>query len=122
MLNIRFNDLHDSAGLTRRLHAALAAAGCRYDLDAECSGESFLTRPGAFVDALSGAIARSTGVTPTLDTGGGTSDARFIARYCPVAEFGAVGASLHQVNENAPVEELRRLAAAYRAILHEVLG
>jgi succinyl-diaminopimelate desuccinylase len=122
MLNIRFNDLHDSAGLTQRLHAALAAAGCRYDLDAECSGESFLTRPGAFVDALSGAIARSTGVTPTLDTGGGTSDARFIARYCPVAEFGAVGASLHQVNENAPVEELRRLAAAYRAILHEVLG
>ena len=122
MLNIRFNDLHGSDALTQRLHAALAAAGCRYDLQAECSGESFLTRPGPFVDALSRAIARSTGVTPALDTGGGTSDARFIARYCPVAEFGAVGASLHQVNEYAPVDELRRLAAAYRAILHEVLG
>lgn len=122
MLNIRFNDLHTSDALTQRLHAALAAAGCRYDLQAECSGESFLTRPGPFVDALSRAIARSTGVTPALDTGGGTSDARFIARYCPVAEFGAVGASLHQVNENAPVDELRRLAATYRAILHEVLG
>jgi succinyl-diaminopimelate desuccinylase len=122
MLNIRFNDLHDSAGLTQRLHAALQAAGCRYDLDAECSGESFLTRPGPFVDALTRAIAASTGITPALDTGGGTSDARFIARYCPVAEFGAVGATLHQVNENAPVEELRALAATYRAILHEVLG
>jgi succinyl-diaminopimelate desuccinylase len=122
MLNIRFNDLHDSAGLTQRLHAALQAAGCRYEMDAECSGESFLTRPGPFVDALTRAIAASTGVTPALDTGGGTSDARFIARYCPVAEFGAVGATLHQVNENAPVEELRRLAATYRAILHEVLG
>jgi succinyl-diaminopimelate desuccinylase len=122
MLNIRFNDLHDSAGLTQRLHAALAAAGCRYDLDAECSGESFLTRPGPFVDALSRAIARSTGVTPALDTGGGTSDARFIALYCPVAEFGAVGATLHQVDEHAPVDELRRLAATYRAILDEVLG
>ncbi|WP_198371867.1 succinyl-diaminopimelate desuccinylase [Roseomonas rosulenta] len=122
MLNIRFNDLHTSQALTQRLHAALAAAGCRYEMTAECSGESFLTRPGPFVDALTRAIAASTGVTPGLDTGGGTSDARFIARYCPVAEFGAVGATLHQVNENAPVDELRRLAAAYRAILHEVLG
>jgi len=122
MLNIRFNDLHTSAALTERLHAALRAAGCAYEMQAECSGESFLTRPGPFVEALSRAIARSTGVEPALDTGGGTSDARFIARYCPVAEFGAVGATLHQVNEHAPVEELRRLAATYRAVLEEILG
>ena len=122
MLNIRFNDLHSSASLTERLHAALRATGAAYDLQAECSGEAFLTRPGPFVDALSRAVARSTGVTPALDTGGGTSDARFIARYCPVAEFGAVGATLHQVNEHAPVEELRRLAGAYRAVLEEILG
>ena len=122
MLNIRFNDLHSSATLTERLHAALRAAGCAYDMQAECSGESFLTRPGPFVDALSRAIARSTGVEPALDTGGGTSDARFIARYCPVAEFGALGDALHQVNEHASVEDLRRLAGAYRAVLEEVLG
>lgn len=122
MLNIRFNDLHSSASLTERLHAALRAAGCAYDLQAECSGESFLTRPGPFVDALARAVARSTGQAPALDTGGGTSDARFIARYCPVAEFGAVGATLHQVDEHAPVEELRRLSATYRAVLEEILG
>ncbi len=122
MLNIRFNDLHSSASLTERLHAALRAAGCAYELKAECSGESFLTRPGPFVDALSRAIARSTGETPALDTGGGTSDARFIARYCPVAEFGAVGTTLHQVNENASVDELRHLAGTYRAIIEEILG
>lgn len=122
MLNIRFNDLHSSTSLTERLHAALQAAGCRYDLQADCSGESFLTRPGPFVDALTRAVTRSTGVEPALDTGGGTSDARFIARYCPVAEFGAVGAALHQVNEYAPVEELRRLAATYREVLEELLG
>ena len=122
MLNIRFNDHHTSAALTERLHAALRAAGCAYELIAECSGESFLTRPGPFVDALSRAIERSTGVAPVLDTGGGTSDARFIARYCPVAEFGAVGATLHQVNEHASVGELRRLAAAYETIIAEILG
>jgi succinyl-diaminopimelate desuccinylase len=121
MLNIRFNDHHDSAALTERLHAALKAAGARYTLRAECSGESFLTKPGPFVEALSRAIARATGQTPALDTGGGTSDARFIARYCPVAEFGAIGDTAHQVDESTSVEGLRRLAGAYRAILEEML-
>jgi len=94
MINIRFNDLHTSAHLIERLHAAFRAAGARYTMETACSGESFLTAPGPFVQALSDAIAQSTGVTPTLDTGGGTSDARFIARYCPVAEFGAVGETM----------------------------
>jgi succinyl-diaminopimelate desuccinylase len=120
MLNSRFNDHHDGASLTERLHAALRAAGARYELCTAVS-ESFLTQPGPFVDGLVRAIARSTGVTPVLDTGGGTSDARFIARYCPVAEFGAVGETPHQVDERAPVEELRRLAGAYRTILEEFL-
>jgi len=122
MLNIRFNDLHTSAALTERLHAALRAAGCTYDMQADCSGESFLTRPGPFVDALSRAVARSTGVEPALDTGGGTSDARFIARFCPVAELGGVGATMHQVDERVPVEELRGLGVRYRAVLEEMLA
>jgi succinyl-diaminopimelate desuccinylase len=122
MLNIRFNDHHRSEQLIERLHAAFRAAGARYDMRTECSGESFLTEPGPFVHGLSRAIARATGVEPKLDTGGGTSDARFIARYCPVAEFGAVGETPHQVDERAPVEELHRLAATYRAILEEFLA
>jgi succinyl-diaminopimelate desuccinylase len=56
-------------------------------------------------------------VDPKLDTGGGTSDARFIARYCPVAEFGLVGATMHQTDERVPVAELRDLARIYRGIL-----
>jgi len=111
-----------SARLVERLHAAFAAAGARYEMRTECSGESFLTQPGPFVDGLSRAILRATGVTPALDTGGGTSDARFIARYCPVAEFGAIGDTPHQVDERTSVEELRRLAGAYRAILEEFLS
>ena len=121
MINIRFNDLHTSAQLIERLHAAFRAAGARYTMETACSGESFLTAPGPFVQALSDAIALSTGVTPTLDTGGGTSDARFIARYCPVAEFGAVGETPHQVDERTSVADLHRLAETYRAILAALL-
>ena len=67
------------------------------------------------------AIAEATGREPKLDTGGGTSDARFIARYCPVAEFGLVGQTMHQVDECVPVDELRDLARIYRAVLGKLL-
>ena len=110
-LNIRFNDLHSSASLTARLRAVLEREAPRHELAVECSGESFLTKPGPFVDALVRAVRASTGQEPKLDTGGGTSDARFVARHCSVADLGAVGATMHQVDERTPVAELRALAA-----------
>ena len=116
-LNIRFNDHHTGADLTRWLHAAMAPHAPRATLDVVISGESFLTQPGAWTALLSGAVQRVTGATPRLDTGGGTSDARFIAPYCPVAEFGLVGRTMHQVNEGVPVAELRQLAEIYAAVL-----
>jgi succinyl-diaminopimelate desuccinylase len=119
MVNIRFNDLHSSAGLTEHLHAALRAEEARYDMRVSVSGESFLTKPGAYVDALRQAVRRATGEEPKLDTGGGTSDARFITRYCPVVELGGVGSTMHQVNEAVPVAELRALADLYRVVLEE---
>ncbi len=117
MLNIRFNSDHTGASLSAWLRAVLAQHAERFDLDISISGESFLTEPGALVDTLRQAITDASGVEPKLDTGGGTSDARFIARYCPVAEFGLVGATMHQADERVPVAELRDLARIYRAIL-----
>ena len=122
MLNIRFNDRHTSAGLAEHLHAALRAEEARYEMRVDCSGESFLTQPGPFVEALQRAVERQTGAPPALDTGGGTSDARFLARFCPVAELGGVGSTMHKADECVPVEELRSLAALYRAVLEESLG
>ena len=122
MLNIRFNDRHTGASLTEMLHAALRAEGARYDLRVSVSGESFRTRPGPFLDRLARAVERAIGEKPALDTGGGTSDARFIARYCPVAEFGGVGATMHQADERTPVDELRALAGLYRAVIRECLS
>jgi succinyl-diaminopimelate desuccinylase len=74
------------------------------------------------VDALVRAIRRTTGEEPELNAGGGTSDARFIRAFCPVAEFGDVGATGHQVDERASVENLRKLARVYTAILEECLA
>jgi len=118
-LNIRFNDRHSGEALEAWLRATLAQHAERFDLDVAVSGEAFLTAPGPLVDRLVAAVAGATGVTPRLDTRGGTSDARFIARHCPVAEFGLVGATMHQANERVPVEELRQLARIYGAVLAE---
>ena len=121
MLNIRFNDDHTGKDLSAWLRATLAQHAERFDLDIAISGESFVTQPGPVMDKLRAAITRETGLDPKLDTGGGTSDARFIARYCPVAEFGLVGATMHKTDEAVPVEELRCLARIYRGMLSSFL-
>ena len=117
MLNIRFNDRHSSESLTAWLRATLAQHAGRFDLDVAVSGESFLTAPGPAVARLATAVREATGMEPKLDTGGGISDARFIARYCPVAEFGLVGRTMHQADECVPVAELRHLARIYRGVI-----
>jgi len=117
VLNIRFNDRHSSSSLAKWLRATLERYAERFSLDISVSGESFLTTPGPQVETLRQAIAAATGTTPRLDTGGGTSDARFIARHCPVAEFGLVGTTMHQVDERVPVDELRALADVYGHVL-----
>ena len=116
-LNIRFNDRHTGAALGAWLRAAVAPHAPRATVAIEIGGESFLTTPGPMVDRLRDAIARSCGTDPRFDTGGGTSDARFIARHCPVAEFGLVGATMHQADERVPVAELRALSRTYRAVI-----
>jgi len=116
-LNIRFNDRHTGASLSAWLNEQAARHAPAARLDIAVSGEAFLTSPGPFTDTLSAAVRGATGVTPLLDTGGGTSDARFITRLCPVAEFGLVGSSMHQVDEFVPVAELQALTLAYRGVL-----
>jgi succinyl-diaminopimelate desuccinylase len=121
-LNIRFNDGHSGASLTEWVRATVGRYADRFDLESSISGESFVTKPGPMVEILRQAILGATGIDPKLDTGGGTSDARFIAQYCAVAEFGLVGATMHQIDECVPVPELRDLSRIYRDILAAFLA
>jgi succinyl-diaminopimelate desuccinylase len=122
LLNIRFNDLHDAASLTDWLTESLAAHAPDADLQVSCSGEAFLTKPSAGTEALMAAISHATGLVPEQNTGGGTSDARFIARYCPVAEFGLVGSTMHQADEAVPVADLTKLAEIYALFIEGMLA
>jgi len=119
--NIRFNDLHTSAGLRARVQEIIdrevAGTGITAEIAWKVSGESFLTEPGPLVQAVADAIAAATNRRPALTTGGGTSDARFIKDLCPVMEFGLVGDSMHQVDERVPVAQIRALSRIYLDVL-----
>jgi succinyl-diaminopimelate desuccinylase len=116
-LNIRFNEKHSGKSLIAWVEKTVGQFAERFEVKGVISGESFVTQPGPMVDILRQSILATTGIDPKLDTGGGTSDARFIANYCPVAEFGLVGATMHQTDERVPVAELRDLAGIYRGIV-----
>ncbi len=115
--NVRFNDSFTGASLERKLRATLDACAVPYSLDIRVGGESFYTPPGAYSAIVQEAITRRTGLTPELSTTGGTSDARFIRRHCPVIEFGPVGATAHKTDECVKADDIRALAEIYRDIL-----
>jgi succinyl-diaminopimelate desuccinylase len=119
--NIRFNDNHTAESLHGLLQqrAEKAAAGkIKFSFEFQPSNAGvFVTEPGPFMDLVVNSIADVTRRNTELSTSGGTSDARFICNYCPVVEFGLVGATMHQVDERVPVAELKALATIYGKIL-----
>jgi succinyl-diaminopimelate desuccinylase len=119
--NIRFNDHHTQDSLRALIEARLEkAAGNRIRARIAwepSNADVFVIKPGAFTDLVVAAIEQVTGRKPDLNTGGGTSDARFITRYCPVIEFGLVGQTMHQIDERTPVADLEKLTRIYRGVL-----
>jgi succinyl-diaminopimelate desuccinylase len=122
VFNIRFNDVWTSDKLKAWVKDALDSVDKNYKLTWEVSGESFLVPPGKVSDCLSGAIRDVTGVDTELSTTGGTSDARFIQAYCPVAEFGLVGQTMHKIDERVELADITRLVAIYRGFLDRFFG
>jgi succinyl-diaminopimelate desuccinylase len=120
-LNIRFNPSHTGAELAAWIEAeaqaAAAGTSCQVRVTPQISGEAFLTEPGPFTDLVAAAVAEVAGRAPELSTTGGTSDARFIRALCPVVELGLVGRTMHQVDERAPVAEIRMLQAVYERLI-----
>ncbi|MDM7984569.1 MAG: succinyl-diaminopimelate desuccinylase [Maricaulis sp.] len=119
--NIRFNIKHTGEELSRWIRDEVALVDLNFEGSIEpnihITGEAFLTPAGAFTTLLQDSVEAELGRRPSLTTGGGTSDARFIQLYGPVAEFGLVGATMHQVDERVPVSDIESLTRIYTRIL-----
>jgi succinyl-diaminopimelate desuccinylase len=121
--NIRFNDLWTPETLAAELRRRLDSVGMKFALEFEpCNAPAFLTTPDSFTTLVTDAVEKKTGRRPALSTSGGTSDARFIPAYCPVIEFGLVGATVHMMDEHVAVADIEALTEIYAAILEDYFG
>jgi succinyl-diaminopimelate desuccinylase len=121
LFNFRFSTAISVDELKKRVNAILTKYALNFDLTWELSGEPFLTLTNKLIPAVQNAIKTITGQTPHLSTGGGTSDARFIATTgAEVIELGPINATVHQINECINVDDLTLLEKIYQIIMENI--
>jgi len=121
--NLRYNPHWNAPRLEAEITAMLDRHGLQYTLAWHRSGEPFHTPEGPLRAAARAVLAEHTGQPPEESTGGGTSDARFIAPLgAQCIEVGPVNASIHQVDEHVRVDELEALPGLYQRLLERLLA
>jgi len=122
LFNLRFSTALNEKTIKERTHAILDKYNFNYTLDWRLSGNPFLTDQGELITACHQAIEAVTGYEPVDDTGGGTSDGRFIAPTgAQVIELGPINESIHKINEHVRVDDLETLSTIYEKILTHLL-
>ena len=121
--NFRFSTAVTEAELKERVHAILDRHGLRYDLNWRLSGAPFLTNGRELIEATQAAVRDILGREARPDTGGGTSDGRFVAPTgAQVVELGPLNGTIHKIDECIPVEDIDRLSTVYERILINLLA
>lgn len=122
LFNLRYNPNWRAGQLEAECEAVLQRHGLEYELRWHRGGEPFYTPEGPLRAAARDVLASFAGAPPEESTGGGTSDARFIAPLgAQCIEIGPVNASIHKVDENVRVSDLEALPDLYRALIERML-
>ena len=120
--NIRFNNLHTINSLKAMLKNQFNKITQNYEFDYYCNAEPFLTSDEYLKSTIEKAIKSVVKINPKQSTSGGTSDARFISKICPVVEFGLVGKTMHKIDENVDVDDITKLVSIYSFFLSNYFG
>jgi succinyl-diaminopimelate desuccinylase len=124
--NVRYNDRWTPEILEAALRQGLGnvdAGNATITLEIpKVHSRSFLSPTSGAVETLAQVITEVTGARPEFSTAGGTSDARFIAQYCPVVECGLPGSTMHKADEHIRLADLEALTRLYAAFLARYLG
>ena len=104
--------------MVSEIRKRLNKVGRNYKLSVKVSGEAFHNSSEKLTSLLSQAIIQISNRKVELSTSGGTSDARFISKFCPVVEFGLVGKTMHKVNENVKISDIKKLSEIYENFLN----
>lgn len=118
MFNFRYSTELTAEQLQSRTYAILDKFGLTYNLEWTYNGLPFLTDSGDLVEATVAAVEKVRGITPRLETTGGTSDGRFIAPTgAQVIELGPCNATIHKINECVSIPDLSQLTDVYLQLL-----
>ena len=121
--NLRYSPRWTADALIAEIDACLARHGVRASIAWHRSGEPFHTAEGPLRAAVRQALREELGIAPDENTGGGTSDGRFIAPLgAEVVELGPINASIHKVDEHIDLADLERLPALYGRVIAALLG
>jgi len=123
-INFRNSPASPSELIRSKFEALLKQSGIsQYELGWRVSGDPFRSEAGGLRTAVIEAIQHELGVRPELNTGGGTSDGRFIAPLgTEVVEFGLLNESIHKVNENTSTDDLEALSRVYNRVMTQLLS
>jgi succinyl-diaminopimelate desuccinylase len=121
--NFRNSPASSCEDIVSRVEKMLEQHGIReYELDWFISGHPFQSPAGALHSAVKAVVLRMLGVTPDMNTGGGTSDGRFIAPLgTEVLELGLVNDSIHHIDERVRVTDLEKLSEVYEALIQRLI-
>ncbi|MDR2068065.1 MAG: succinyl-diaminopimelate desuccinylase [Holosporaceae bacterium] len=116
-LNIRFGGDYSADSLKQ----ILLDEAKEFELSLEffLSGEPYYCNDENLKRILSAAIKETSAIDPVFSTAGGTSDGRYMIRYCNIIEFGLLDAAMHQKNERVKISDLRKLEEIYLAFLQK---
>ncbi|WP_417472937.1 succinyl-diaminopimelate desuccinylase [Luteimonas mephitis] len=122
LFNLRYNPHWTAPRLEAEIEALFERHGLDFEMSWHRSGEPFFTPEGPLRSAARDVLAAFAGTAPEESTGGGTSDARFIAPLgAQCIEIGPVNASIHKVDEHVRVADLEALPALYLALIERLL-
>jgi succinyl-diaminopimelate desuccinylase len=122
LFNFRFSTTVTADDIKRRVHAILDRHGLRYELAWRLSGAPFLTTGNELIEACQSALETVIGARAKTDTGGGTSDGRFVAPTgAQVVEIGPLNGTIHKANECVSAKDIDSLSAVYEQILINLL-
>jgi succinyl-diaminopimelate desuccinylase len=122
VFNLRFSTEITHQEIQQRVSQRLDELDVSYQLDWTLFGQPFLTPEAELVNACRQAIKNALGIDSQLSTSGGTSDGRFIAPTgAQVVELGPINATIHQRDENVPLDSPEQLTKIYKGVLSELL-
>ena len=92
-----------------------------YEIDLKISASSFpfiTSKNSKIITNLSKSVEKISGIKPKLNTAGGTSDAKYFAKFgVECAEFGVINDRIHSLDERVSIDEYKNLCKIFKDLI-----